>query len=54
MEAITPDVADSNSKTAKNRAALMALTRLRAVGKIDDWLMPVWKSNRHSAQLGKG
>eukprot|EP00775_Hariotina_reticulata_P010787 gene10787-10944_t len=51
LEPITPGVAEQSRTAAKNRAALLALTRLRAEGKIDDCMMPVWKSNRHSAQL---
>jgi hypothetical protein len=51
---VTPPAAADKKKTAaKNRAALFALTRLHEEGKLNDCLLPVWKSNRHSAQLGK-
>jgi hypothetical protein len=44
---------ESNSKAAKNSAALASLVRLMEVGKLDGHLQPVWKSNRLARQLGE-
>lgn len=42
-----------NSKQSKQQAALRALRLLYAAGKLNEYLQPVWVTQKHHKQLGE-